>query len=229
MESKGELALFTTESGIRLASAKREPLLKKEPRLNLTEFETASSLSVDEALHGEPNAYTIQVSERLFDVVSLPVAIGSTDNIVGALTFGVEVGEAVAGEFSQITHSGIVFLVNDHVVASSLEIPDLEQQLSPLFTEFAAGPSRQTRGRSKTSHSISIGSEQFLWRVGKFNATSGDTGLRYLLLSSYERPMRELRTTRRILFLASLPRDPAQHVGGLVSDSQGYPPVAGIA
>src|SRR5436190_1341811 len=81
-----------------------------------------------------------RVTGRLFDVVSIPVAIG--DHIIGALAFGAEVGEAEAQEFSQIARSGIVFLVNGRVAASSLRQPELYPALADIFGEVLTGSAK---------------------------------------------------------------------------------------
>src|SRR5208337_1076775 len=97
--------LFTTEKGELLACDKRDPLL------GTPDFEAGSALAVKRALAGEAKADTVRVGERLFDVVSMPV-LGTGEVLLGALTFGTEIGDATAHEFSLVSHSQIVLLAN---------------------------------------------------------------------------------------------------------------------
>src|SRR3989442_8405578 len=100
-ELGGDVVLSLNSEGQRLAGA------SQDPRLNLAEFESRGGPSIKAALEGQSNVDTIQVGRRLFDLVSIPVAVGENggENVVGVLAFGAEIGKAVAEEFKQLTHS----------------------------------------------------------------------------------------------------------------------------
>jgi hypothetical protein len=70
---------------------------KRDPLISAGEFEEASDVAVVQALAGEESADTVRVGDRLYDVISIPV-LGVGDAQVGALTFGSEIGSAVADQ-----------------------------------------------------------------------------------------------------------------------------------
>src|SRR5258705_6758820 len=126
-ELGGDISFFTTDRGECLANSTRAA------GLNSLEFEAASSVSARAALAGQANVDTVLIGDRIFDVVSIPVSVGNNGNIIGALTFGAEIGRSVAEEFKQLTHAEIVFRARGHVVASTLLKRDLQQQLISAF------------------------------------------------------------------------------------------------
>jgi sensor histidine kinase regulating citrate/malate metabolism len=74
-EFDADMIVFTTGKGERLASVRRDS------ELTLTQFESASSVSAQQALEGQPSVDTVEVNARLFDIVSIPVSIG--ERVVG--------------------------------------------------------------------------------------------------------------------------------------------------
>ena len=182
-----DVAIFSSVSAELLASAKRDPLI------SIADFEKASSAAVGRALHGEETVDTIRVGERLFDIVSIPMT-GSTGDPIGAVTFASEIGQAVAQEFSLVTHGQIVLLAKGRVVVSTLPASESNEQLSHIFNQSAA-----LAAPSPGPFEIVLADEHYFCAAGKFSTLTGDTGLGYLLLSSYEQPLRALRSTQQML------------------------------
>ena len=189
-ELGGEISFFTTDQNLRLADSYGGPP-GRESELNASEFAAGSAMSVKRAMEGQPNVETILVGTRLFDVVSIPVAVG--ENIIGTLSFGVEIGQSVAEEFKQLTHAEVVFQANGHVIASTLLKRHLQRQLMAAFGE-GEEPVRQ----------LQLDGEHFLAVSGQFVTREKDKNLGYLLLSSYEQSLSVLQSTQRMLALVSL-------------------------
>lgn len=195
-----DVALFTSSKGDIQASAQRDP------RLSLGEFETSSAAAMKQALAGEPRADTIRVGARLFDVVSIPVfggsgfpIFGSSSTVpVGVLVVGSEIGDSVARELSALTHSQIVLLANGHVVASTIPGSNFREQLARLFTQ------RAEEARSSGPGQVLLGDEHYFCAAGKFASLNGDGGLGYLLLSSYEQPLRAFEGMQQTVLLVGV-------------------------
>src|SRR5262245_44297636 len=92
-ELEGELLQYKTADGQLVASA------RQSPSLDLAEFGRRSAASVRQAMQGEGNVDTLRVSRRLFNVVSVPVAMNK--QLLGVLTFGTEIGQTEAADLSQ--------------------------------------------------------------------------------------------------------------------------------
>src|ERR1041384_4372239 len=182
-----DAVLFTSEGGSLVASAKRDPLIA------VGAFEAASTPAVKQALEGEEKAGTIRVAERLYDVVSIPV-FGVSGTLIGALTFGSEIGAAVAQEFSLLTHSQIALLASGRVIADTLPVSESRRPLADLLGESSAGASRPDPA-SAVKKAL-LGSEHYFCSGGRFASLSGDDTLGYLLLTSYEQPLRALEQTQ---------------------------------
>jgi signal transduction histidine kinase len=189
-----DVVLFTDAVGKLLAGAKKDPLI------TLSEFEANSLMAVKGALRGEEMVDTIGVNERLFDIVSLPVT-GTSGELVGAITFGTEIGEAMAQEFSSLTHSQIVLLGNGQVIASTVDEARGQTEFAALFNEYATStPSKRTDLKK-----ILLGGDHYFCSAGRLASVSEDNKLGYLLLSSYEQPLRVLHVTQqRVLVVSSL-------------------------
>src|SRR6266571_1035595 len=90
-------------------------------------------------LLGEEKVDTICVGGRLYDVVSMPV-LGTGDHLIGALTLGLEVGEAAAQELRDVAQCQIVLLGNGQVVVATLPGPEWHNCFAHLFNEYAPVP-----------------------------------------------------------------------------------------
>jgi signal transduction histidine kinase len=189
-----DVILFTTSENLLFSHAQRDPLLP------IGEFETSSAVAVTQELADGAKADTIRVRDRLFDVVSIPVA-GTGDNLIGALTFASEIRDTDAQEFSSVAHSQIVLLANGHVIASTLSGQEPNVQLTKLFSDYSAAVGQP--GASTRIKETVLAGENYYYSAGTFNSLSGDGKLGYLLLSSYEQSLHALHRTQQILVLVS--------------------------
>lgn len=180
----------------------RESLIqKREPMISAGDFEATSFRAVHVALEGDEKTDTILVGEHLYDVVSIPVFSPAGD-LLGALTLGSEIGSAVAQDFGQLTGSDIALLANGRVVASTANTRD-EEQMAAWFKELSPRNGK-TDDNSQAAKKVVLGGEHFFCSAGRFASLQNDGKLGYLVLSSYEQPLRALQTTRRLLLGVSL-------------------------
>jgi signal transduction histidine kinase/CheY-like chemotaxis protein len=182
------------EAAQSFVSAKRDPLLP------LAEFDSACSNVVARALSAEEKADTVRVGDRLFNVVSVPV-FGAGDHLIGALALGSEIDLAAAQELRDLTQCQVVFVANRQVAASTLIGPELRQQFVNLFQQSTAGGIRRDSAAGITK--IFAGDEHYFCIAGRFKSLRGDGSLGYLLLSSYEQPLRALHRLQQTLLLVS--------------------------
>ena len=203
-DAKVDIVMFTP------FAPETKPLFQPRDDLmvSITTFETASAKAVRIALEGAEVVDTIRVAERLYDVVSIPVFLREetdrTDTpLLGALTLGCEVGRAVANELSDDTQSQVVLLANGRVTASAGPTPEThDKAYTELFQELFVeeGGAHGVLGVRECV----LGDEHFYCLAGHFKSLSGDDSLGYLLLSSYEQPLRALQTTRQMIIGVSL-------------------------
>ena len=186
-EQSVDVVIYTVSKPESLATARRDLLIP------IAEFEAGSAMAVKQALQGEEKLDTIRVGERLFDIVSVPVK-GTSDHQIGVLTFGSEIGNATAEELREIAQCQIVLLANGRVIASTVPGADLHPRLASLFNECLGAP-RQRDGLRK----VVLRNEHYFCSAGRFDSLIGDGKLGYLLLSSYEDPLRALHSTQQML------------------------------
>ena len=144
-----------------------------DSKLNGAEFQAFSRLSVKRAYDGgEPVVDTIGVGSRLLDIVSIPVSVH--DQIVGVLTFGLEIGPNEARQMKQMTGSEVVLLAGGKVAASSLRNPDSQPALAGQIHEFsaAAGPTATSQPRK-----ILLSGQHYICVPGHIPSLNGDAGL----------------------------------------------------
>jgi len=186
--SGGEVVFFTTERGRHLAQA------SLDLEFQSAQFQERSFDLVKRALDDQSTVHTLLFGNRLFDVVSIPVKVGA--NVIGALTFGVEIGATAAQEFKQLTHTEIVFLVNDQVTLTTLQKEGLQRELTAQFLEIELAKKPRIR-------EVSLNGEHFVGLAAPFTVM-GTGNCAYLLLSSYEQSLAALHATQRMLALCSL-------------------------
>jgi signal transduction histidine kinase/ActR/RegA family two-component response regulator len=189
-----DVALFSSTNGEVLAAAKRDLLL-----VPLAEFQQKTAVAIRLALGNEANADTIRAADQLFDVVSIPVLGPDDAEVIGAITFGSEIGEADFEEFSALTQSKIVVLAGGQVIASTVPREQQHPDFAELFRQRAAGGSQSES--TGPLREIKLGDEHYFCSAGTFTSLSGDNNLGYLLLCSYEQPLRALHTTQQMLLL----------------------------
>ncbi|MGN6552211.1 MAG: ATP-binding protein [Verrucomicrobiota bacterium] len=183
------LVLFSSSQEL-IASAKRDPLI------SIANFETACAGIISKSLKSDENFDTLHVDGHFYDVVSLPV-YDVNGTLIGALTLGSEIGRDVVEEFSRTTHSRIVLLADDQSVLSTLPLADSKVNFSKLFQELAIDGDR-TANALPIKKEVFDG-EHYFCAGGRFAFMSNDSKVGYLLLYSYEQPLRELAATRQIL------------------------------
>jgi signal transduction histidine kinase/ActR/RegA family two-component response regulator len=182
--------VYTTAAGQRLAGVSRDSNLK------LTEF-ASDSPSIQQAWEGRANAGISFAGQRLFDVVSVPVNVDNSN--IGVVTFGVEIGDAAAQEFQQLAHSEIAFVVNNHIVASTLPATELRGPLESLLAGSTPHGNGNTANSGPAVRKAIVENEHFLCSIGLFPSATGRFQPAYMLLSSYEQPLRALRDTQHVL------------------------------
>jgi signal transduction histidine kinase len=189
-----KIVFFTTVKEEVIASAKRDPLISP------MDFESASTELVHGALRGEEKVGTLHIGEKLYDVASVPVFDSSGDPM-GALTFGLELGDGAAVELSRFTRSQIVLLANDQVVVSTLLTSDSKARLTGLFADLVATPGKSKNGLRIKQETFD--GQHYYCSAGRFASSGGDGAPGYLLLFSYEDSWRALLTTQQILLGAN--------------------------
>ena len=190
-----DVALFTSAKAELLASAKRDPLIP------MGEFETNSAVAVRQALGGEDKVDTIRVGDRLFDVVSIPVSgprrrhsrrldlrLGNRRHRRPGIQPAYRQPDRPAGQWAR--HG-------------------LDRPAQPIGGKFAGLFSASSAGRRgpqtfRGIKKVLLGDEHYFCSAGKFASLGEDGQLGYLLLSSYEKPLRDLHNTQQILLLVSL-------------------------
>jgi signal transduction histidine kinase/CheY-like chemotaxis protein len=181
---------YSTNATNVLASERRDPATPEGP------FETATLPAVRRALQGQETVGTVRAEKQLYEIISGPVYVDK--NLIGALTFGLEIGNADVQEFSQLTHAQIALLAGGTVVASTLTNADASRQFTQLFQNSLAANGK------KNVQPIILNGVHYFGSAGKFESLNGDKSLGYVLLSSYEDSFRALQSTQQLLLLVSV-------------------------
>ena len=173
---------------------------KRDPAIPTSDFETAAARAMQQALEGQETVDTVCAGGRLYNVVSIPVYVDH--GLIGALTFGLEIGDAEAQKFSRLTHSQIALLAGGHVIASTLLDTDANAQFMSLFANSV--PVNGAGDLPGGLKQIVLNPQHYFGMAGRFESLSGDKTLGYVLLSSYEQSLRALQTTQQVLLGVSL-------------------------
>jgi signal transduction histidine kinase/ActR/RegA family two-component response regulator len=196
LDFEGDLIVYKTIEGKTIAMSRRDA------SLDMAEFEKNSEACVRQALEGMPSVDVIRVSDRLFDIVSFPVTMPVSGEVIGAVTFCITFGKPEAQKLSASTGCGIVLIANNQIVASSLQRQDLLQQCIDRF-DSVADPLRRTRAADHDVREIVVPEEHFLWRAEKFESLNGDPKVGYVLLFSNAAALGELRATQQTIIVVS--------------------------
>jgi signal transduction histidine kinase/ActR/RegA family two-component response regulator len=192
-ELGGDVVVFSNNEAQHVARVSRDA------RFKLDQFTQQSARPIQSALAGQPGVDTIGVDRRLYDVVSIPASVG--ENVIGAFTVGIELGNAVAQELKQLTHSEIVLLVNNQVAVSTLPAAHLETDLRDPLNEISAtaspGQPPARRARARRADTITVNDEHFMYLTGQLGEARNGPQLGYIVLSSYEKPLRILQATQQ--------------------------------
>jgi two-component system NtrC family sensor kinase len=188
-----DIVLFSSEN------SETKPHVLFHNSVNIAEFQSNSVSSVTNAFNDRNAIPSIALAgDRLFDVVSVPIIVSR--HVAGVITFANEIGDKVASDFSKLTGSEIVFLANDHVVASTLRSEEQKKQFQEYLLHNVSAISPQSKQASK----ILLANEHFLWRANHFQTEQGASNFNYVLLSSYEDSWRMLQQTQQLLFWVRL-------------------------
>ena len=192
-EQSADIVFYAASTKRILASEKRDPAV------STSAFESSAMPATAQALMGQATVDTVLAGDRLYHVVSIPVFVES--ELIGALTLGLEIGNAEAQKFSQLTHSRIALLADGRVVASTLSRPDANAEIANIYA--------QLRGHATPSapalvKQVTLDEEHFYGMAGAFDSLANNRTLGYVLLSSYEQPLRALEQMKHLLLIASL-------------------------
>jgi signal transduction histidine kinase len=188
-----DVALFTSDTGQVLIR------IKGDPQIPMSEFEEKSAEAVARALDGEETVDTFCAGEQLFDIVSIPVS-GRDGGLIGTLTFGSAIRNNDVHEFRVSSQSEIVLLAGRRVITSTT-LPDPHLDFPRIFNECLAAPAPGTS--REPIKEIMIGGGHYFCSAGKFPSLSARGTLGYLLLCSYEQPLRSLHGTQQTLLSVS--------------------------
>lgn len=172
---------------------------QRDPAISAPAFQAAAAPAMNRALSGHAAVDTVFAGERLYHVVSIPVNVAGES--IGALTFGLEIGNAEAQKFSQLTHSQIALLAGGHVVASTLSGAGASAEIADIY---AALRNDSTSSASPRVNEVLWGGEHYFGMAGAFKSLTSDKTPGYVLLSSYEKPLYAFRQTKLVLLIASL-------------------------
>jgi two-component system NtrC family sensor kinase len=188
-----DVALFTSDTGQVLIR------IKGDPQIPMSEFEDKCANAVANALDGEESVDTFCAGEQLFDIVSIPVS-GPDGSLIGTLTFGSAIRNNDVREFRASSQSEIVLLADRRVITSTTP-PDPHLDFPRIFNDCSMAPAPGA-SRAPIKEIILAGGHYFC-SAGKFPSLSGKGTLGYLLLCSYEQPLRSLQGTQQTLLGAS--------------------------
>ncbi len=193
--------LLTNEPGVDIVYASGPTNIidteQRGPAISAAAFQTAASQTVKKALQGGETVDTIGVGAHLYDVVSIPVIL---DNAIGALTIGSEIGTNDAATFRELTYAEIALLADGKVAASTFPGADTNEECLSLIQALPAGnPNLPTDVKS-----VSINGGHYFGIAGRFESSSDDKSLSYILLSPYEDSLRASYQTQQALLFASM-------------------------
>src|ERR1041385_31332 len=108
-----DMVLFTSVDDLKTARA----YSSNDRTISINDFQRACTPVVVEALQKGEGLHTILFRQRIVDVVSVPVK-GTSQELIGALTLGLEVGHKNAEEMKKATQCEIIMLADGRVFAS---------------------------------------------------------------------------------------------------------------
>jgi signal transduction histidine kinase len=192
-ENVADVIVFSPSQGVPVSVA-------RDPQINLQAFEANSSTSIKSAFAGESKVDTIENNNELFDIVAIPISVEDADVIVGVITFGVE--NSMAQQFAKLSQDDdLVLLADGQVVASTLRDADLAKLLPAQFAQMTA---HEPSENETANEQFTLNNEHYLCTAGWLGGKNDSHRLGYLILSSYEKPLQALQSTRQIILIISL-------------------------
>ncbi len=148
------------------------------------------------AFDGEVLTGVVFVRGHHYHVVCVPVLSNDRLSVLGVLTIGLNFGNNSLEELKSLTRSDIAIFSGSHVSATTM--------LRELPAEIA-GDSRQEKDSGTNGiFPLVVDGEHFFALSGDYTSGNDGPGFRYLLMSSYEARLQELRSMRLVLVSVSV-------------------------
>ena len=161
--------------------------------VKVDEFESACADLVTRTFNGIASAGVVRNGDQLLDVVAVPIRL--RDDAVAVFVFGLK--DAVADDVRKLARGEALLIADGHVMASTAR----ERELQVLLADQIAKVTSSGQSQVET---MLLDGEHFLVRSGNLKPPGGTSRLNYLLLSSYEKPLRVLRETQQLIVLVSV-------------------------
>ena len=151
------------------------PVLQKRDQLiPHNRFVAATTNVVAWAMSGDEKADTVQVGQKLYEAISVPVFVDKT--LIGALTFGNESWKSI--QELGVGNGPIALIAGDHVIVSSFSDANQNPQLVEMFRDLSAA----AKGRAEFDvRQITLGTERFYLAGGRFDTLSPSEPAGFLL------------------------------------------------
>jgi two-component system, NtrC family, sensor kinase len=170
----------------------------RDPLMSKSAFEKAVEPSVNQALEGDQTvpSDTVLVGDQLYYVVSIPVTTPGGE-LLGAVTFGSELGVPAAHELSDLTHNEITLLADGRVLASTMPGRDDSQIVSAFNESISAGGKAVSPANTQQRM---VDGEHYFSAAGRLASLDSKHNLGYVLLdNSYEKLLSDAQMTRLVL------------------------------
>lgn len=161
--------------------------------LKTDEFEAACTNLVTAAFSYGSMAGVVRNGEQLLDVVAVPLRL--RDEVVAVFVFGVE--DTIRDDVRELARGEVLLLADGKPVAATAR----ERELVALLADPLSGTT--TSGSGKIEKVI-LNEEHFLSLRGDLKSPAAASRLSYVILSSYEKPLRVLRETQQLIVIVSL-------------------------
>ena len=161
--------------------------------IKLAEFESTTASLAAAAVTNGATVGVVRNGEQLIDMVAVPIRL--REDVVATFVFGVE--DTLTEDVRELARGEVLLLANGQAVVSTARARELEAMLPDQIKQAA------TSGRSKLEKLV-LDDEHFLCLGGTLKTANATGPLSYLILSSYEKPLRVLRETQQLILLVSL-------------------------
>jgi signal transduction histidine kinase/CheY-like chemotaxis protein len=200
--------VFYTPAEVKASDSMDSMIYQQKPQVSSRAILAGTALAVRNALDNNPTSDTIRINDKLYNVFSLPIYYPTNPKkdglvIMGAMTFGEEVGWREAQELSIEARGRIAIIAGNQVIASTQVTNAPAAQLADLFKELNNDQSQETNSMV-TTRRVEIGKEHYFYSSGNFPSLKNDKTMGYLLFSSYEGQLNALHKTRAMLLKVSL-------------------------
>ena len=164
-----------------------------ETRIKLDEFESAGARLAAAAATNGASVSVARNGDALLDLVAVPVYV--QNELVATIVFGVK--DTVTEDVRKLARSEVILLADGQIVASTSRDPQMQTLLSAQLGRTASSGWGQIE---KTM----LNDEHYLSLRGTLSVAGNSSGLDYLVLSSYEKPLQVMRETQQLILLVSI-------------------------